>query len=165
MVYGPRTAADSARSPANPAISGYFRCTPYFRAPEGPHDWLNRTVIVGAGERHQAPDCTRCSSITRQLAIRADYIVVGGGSAGCVLAARLTEDPRTRVVLLEAGESDVGRWAMRMPLAWRDTFMDPRLSWGYVTEPEPYADNRVIPVPRGKVLGGSASVNGMMYSR
>jgi choline dehydrogenase len=97
--------------------------------------------------------------------IRADYIVVGGGSAGCVLAARLTEDPRTRVVLLEAGESDVGRWAMRMPLAWRDTFMDPSLSWGYVTEPEPFADNRVIPVPRGKVLGGSASVNGMMYSR
>jgi choline dehydrogenase len=96
---------------------------------------------------------------------RADYIVVGGGSAGCVLAARLTEDPRTRVVLLEAGESDLGRWAMRMPLAWRDTFMDPTLSWGYVTEPEPFADNRVIPAPRGKVLGGSASVNGMMYSR
>jgi choline dehydrogenase len=95
----------------------------------------------------------------------ADYIVAGGGTAGCVLAARLTEDPRTRVVLLEAGESDVGRWAMRMPLAWRDTFMDPALSWGYVTEPEPFADNRVIPAPRGKVLGGSASVNGMMYSR
>jgi choline dehydrogenase len=96
---------------------------------------------------------------------RADYIVVGGGSAGCVLAARLTEDSRARVVLLEAGESDVGRWAMRMPLAWRDTFMDRTLSWGYVTEPEPFADNRVIPAPRGKVLGGSASVNGMMYSR
>jgi choline dehydrogenase len=96
---------------------------------------------------------------------RADYIIVGGGTAGCVLAARLTEDPRARVVLLEAGESDVGRWAMRMPLAWRDTFMDPTLSWGYVTEPEPFADNRVIPAPRGKVLGGSASVNGMMYSR
>ncbi|MGO9993885.1 MAG: GMC family oxidoreductase [Steroidobacteraceae bacterium] len=96
---------------------------------------------------------------------RADYIVVGGGSAGCVLAARLSEDPRTRVVLLEAGKTDVGRLAMRMPLAWRDTFMDPAVSWGYVTEPEPYADNRVIPAPRGKVLGGSASVNGMMYSR
>jgi choline dehydrogenase len=96
---------------------------------------------------------------------RADYIVVGGGSAGCVLAARLTEDPHTRVVLLEAGDTDVGRWAMRMPLAWRDTFMDPTLSWGYVTEPEPFADNRVVPAPRGKVLGGSASVNGMMYSR
>jgi choline dehydrogenase len=96
---------------------------------------------------------------------RTDYVIVGGGSAGCVLAARLSEDPRTRVVLLEAGHTDVGRWAMRMPLAWRDTFMDSAVSWGYVTEPEPYADNRVIPAPRGKVLGGSASVNGMMYSR
>jgi choline dehydrogenase len=96
---------------------------------------------------------------------RTDYVIVGGGSAGCVLAARLSEDPRSRVVLLEAGHTDVGRWAMRMPLAWRDTFMDPAVSWGYMTEPEPYADNRVIPAPRGKVLGGSASVNGMMYSR
>jgi choline dehydrogenase len=96
---------------------------------------------------------------------RADYVIVGGGSAGCVLAARLSEDARIKVVLLEAGDTDVGRWAMRMPLAWRDTFMDPAVSWGYMTEPEPYADNRVIPVPRGKVLGGSASVNGMMYSR
>jgi choline dehydrogenase len=96
---------------------------------------------------------------------RADYVIVGGGSAGCVLAARLSEDERIKVVLLEAGDTDVGRWAMRMPLAWRDTFMDPAVSWGYMTEPEPYADNRVLPAPRGKVLGGSASVNGMMYSR
>ena len=96
---------------------------------------------------------------------RADFVVVGGGSAGCVLAARLSADPQVRVVLLEAGDTDAGRWAMRMPLAWRDTFMDPAVSWGYVTEPEPHADNRVIPVPRGKVLGGCASVNGMMYSR
>jgi len=57
-VYGPRSAEDSARAPANPAPRGYFRCTPYFRAPAGKHDWLNRTVIVGAGERHTAPDHT-----------------------------------------------------------------------------------------------------------
>jgi hypothetical protein len=57
-VTGPRSAAESARSPANPATTGYFRCTPYFRAPEGPHGWLNRTVIVGGGERHTAPDHT-----------------------------------------------------------------------------------------------------------
>jgi choline dehydrogenase len=95
----------------------------------------------------------------------ADYIVIGGGSAGCVLAARLSEDPSARVVLLEAGDTDVGRWAMRMPLAWRDTFMDPAVGWGFLTEPEPYADGRVMPAPRGKVLGGSGSVNGMMYSR
>jgi choline dehydrogenase len=95
----------------------------------------------------------------------ADYLIVGGGSAGCVLAARLSEDPHARVILLEAGATDVGRWGMRMPLAWRDTFMDPAVSWGFVTEPEPYADGRVIPAPRGKVLGGSGSVNGMMYAR
>jgi choline dehydrogenase len=95
----------------------------------------------------------------------ADYLIVGGGSAGCVLAARLSEDPRVRVVLLEAGDTDVGRLGMRMPLAWRDTFMNPAVSWGFLTEPEPHADGRVIPAPRGKVLGGSASVNGMMYAR
>ncbi len=95
----------------------------------------------------------------------ADYIVIGGGSAGCVLAARLSEDPSVRVVLLEAGATDAGRLSMRMPLAWRDTFMDPAVSWGFVSEPEPYAESRVVPAPRGKVLGGSASVNGMMYAR
>ena len=95
----------------------------------------------------------------------ADYLIVGGGSAGCVLAARLSEDPRIRVVLLEAGGRETGRLRMRMPLAWRDTFLDPSVSWGFVTEPEPHADARSIPAPCGKVLGGSGSVNGMMYSR
>ncbi|MCC7462444.1 MAG: GMC family oxidoreductase N-terminal domain-containing protein [Gammaproteobacteria bacterium] len=95
----------------------------------------------------------------------ADYIVVGGGSAGCVLAARLAQDPGTRVLLLEAGPSERGRLKMRIPLAWRDTFRDPAVSWGFQTEPEAHADGRVVPAPRGKVLGGCASVNGMMYSR
>jgi hypothetical protein len=57
-VYGPRSAEDSARAAVNPGASGYFRCTPYFRAPAGRHDWLNRTVILGAGERHTGPDHT-----------------------------------------------------------------------------------------------------------
>jgi choline dehydrogenase len=94
-----------------------------------------------------------------------DYIIVGGGSAGCVLAARLSEDAATRVLLLEAGPSERGNFKMRIPLAWRETFMDPAVSWGFKTEPEATADGRVVPAPRGRVLGGCASVNGMMYSR
>ena len=93
-----------------------------------------------------------------------DFIIVGAGSAGCVLANRLSADPQNRVLLLEAGGPD-NRPLMAMPLAWRDTFMDPVVSWGLMSEPEPYLDGRQIPVPRGKVLGGSSSVNGMMYSR
>ncbi len=93
-----------------------------------------------------------------------DFIIVGAGSAGCVLANRLSADRTKRVLLLEAGGPD-DRPLMAMPLAWRDTFMDPVVNWGFLSEPEPYLDGRQIPAPRGKVLGGSSSVNGMMYSR
>ena len=93
-----------------------------------------------------------------------DFIIVGAGSAGCVLANRLSADPGNRVLLLEAGGPD-NRPLMAMPLAWRDTFMDPVVSWGFMSEPEPYLDGRQIPAPRGKVLGGCSSVNGMMYQR
>ena len=93
-----------------------------------------------------------------------DFIIVGAGSAGCVLANRLSADPQNRVLLLEAGGQD-DRPLMAMPLAWRDTFLDPQVSWGFMSEPEPYLEGRQLPVPRGKVLGGSSSVNGMMYSR
>jgi choline dehydrogenase len=96
---------------------------------------------------------------------RIDYIVVGGGSAGCVLAARLSEDASVHVLLLEAGDDERKYFRIRMPLAWRDAFRDPRLSWGFETEPEPHADGRRVPAPRGKVLGGSNSVNGLMYMR
>ena len=93
-----------------------------------------------------------------------DFVIVGAGSAGCVLANRLSADPNNRVLLLEAGGPD-NRPLMAMPLAWRDTFMDPVVNWGFMSEPEPYLDGRQVPAPRGKVLGGSSSVNGMMYSR
>ncbi|HVV92323.1 MAG TPA: GMC family oxidoreductase N-terminal domain-containing protein [Hyphomicrobiales bacterium] len=93
-----------------------------------------------------------------------DYVVVGAGSAGAVLAARLTEDPAVRVLVLEAGGPDRHR-LMKMPLGFFPMLRDPGVSWGYKTEPEPYADDRVLPLPRGKVLGGSSSINGMLYGR
>ncbi len=93
-----------------------------------------------------------------------DYLVVGAGSAGCVLASRLSEDPANRVVLLEAGGPDRGA-LLSMPLRWFEAMRTARLDWGYASEPEPCANLRRIPAPRGRVLGGSGSVNGMMYSR
>ncbi len=96
---------------------------------------------------------------------RIDYIVVGGGSAGCVLAARLSENPSLNVLLIEAGDDERKYFRIRVPLAWRDAFRDPRLSWGFESEPETNADGRRVPAPRGKVLGGSNSVNGLMYMR
>jgi choline dehydrogenase len=93
-----------------------------------------------------------------------DYIVIGAGSAGCVLAARLSEDPSRRVLLIEAGGQDKGT-LLEMPLRWFQAMRTPSLDWGFATEPEPHANNRRIPAPRGRVLGGCSSINGMMYSR
>ena len=100
----------------------------------------------------------------RQGAIEADFIVVGAGSAGCVMAARLSEDPATSVVLLEAGGDDWNRW-IHIPLGFGKTFADPSVNWCYQTEPDAGAAGRSIFWPRGKVLGGSSSINGMVYIR
>ncbi len=93
-----------------------------------------------------------------------DFIIVGGGTAGCVLANRLTEDRDVRVLLLEAGGEASSIW-IRMPLAMGKLFTHPKLNWGYYTEPESKLNNRTIFWPRGKVLGGSSSINGSAYIR
>jgi choline dehydrogenase len=93
-----------------------------------------------------------------------DYIIVGAGSAGCVLARRLSDDPGTRVLLLEAGGPATGFW-VRTPAGVGKLFLDPRVNWSYFTEPVPTMANRRIYWPRGKVLGGSSSINAMVYLR
>jgi choline dehydrogenase len=93
-----------------------------------------------------------------------DYIVVGGGSAGCVMAARLSEDPGVNVLLLEAGGED-SHIFLKMPLAFLKAMPDPRFNWTYWTEPEPHLDGRAMPMPRGRVMGGSGSINGMFAMR
>lgn len=93
-----------------------------------------------------------------------DYIVVGGGSAGCIVAARLSEDPANKVLLIEAGGKD-DHIFLKMPLAFLKAMPDPRFNWTYWTEEEPHLNGRRMPLPRGKVMGGSGSINGMFAMR
>ncbi len=93
-----------------------------------------------------------------------DYIVVGAGSAGCVLANRLSENPKHRVLLIEAGPKDRSPW-IHIPAGFSRLFVNPTYNWGYMSSPEPGLDNRPIYSPRGKTLGGSSAINGMMYIR
>jgi choline dehydrogenase len=93
----------------------------------------------------------------------ADYVIVGAGSAGCVLANRLSEDPSVRVLLIEAGGRD--RYPnIKIPAAFANQFHS-RLDWDYWTEPEPHVDGRSLYIPRGKSVGGSSSMNAMLYVR
>ncbi|KWE99405.1 GMC family oxidoreductase [Burkholderia pseudomultivorans] len=93
-----------------------------------------------------------------------DYIVVGAGSSGCVVAGRLSEDPAVRVLLVEAGRSMDNFW-VRMPAGAGKLFMDKRFNWAFDTEPVPTLGGRTVYWPRGKGLGGSSSINGMIYMR
>ena len=93
-----------------------------------------------------------------------DYIVVGAGSAGCTLANRLSENPANQVLLLEAGGKDNNIW-IHVPVGYAKTLDKPGLNWRFDSEPEERTYNRQIPIPRGKVLGGSSSINGLLYVR
>jgi choline dehydrogenase len=95
---------------------------------------------------------------------RFHFIIVGGGSAGCVLANRLSEDPADAVLLLEAGH-DRPTAAMNVPLFFSKVSADPALGWNYLAEPEPHAGGRALPIKRGKLLGGSSAINGLAYTR
>src|SRR5215468_12533436 len=92
-----------------------------------------------------------------------DFIVVGAGSAGAALAARLSEKPQNRVLLLEAGRA--GHPYSRFPISFGLLINHPGANWLYASEPEPGTANRVIPVPRGKLLGGSSAINGLVWVR
>jgi choline dehydrogenase len=94
----------------------------------------------------------------------ADYIIVGAGSAGCVLADRLTTDSRLKVLVLEAGGSD-RRAAIRVPIGYGMSYHDPAVNWRFEAEPDPGLDGRRAYWPRGKVLGGSSAINAMVYCR
>jgi choline dehydrogenase len=95
---------------------------------------------------------------------RADYIIVGAGSAGCVLANRLSADPSVQVVLLEAGGPDSNPW-LHIPVGYFRTMHNPAYDWCYRTEPDPGLNGRTLAWPRGKVLGGSSAINGLLYVR
>ena len=95
--------------------------------------------------------------------MRADYVIVGAGSAGCALAYRLSEAGKS-VIVIEHGGSDAGPF-IQMPAALSYPMNMSRYDWGYQSEPEPHLNNRRLACPRGKVIGGSSSINGMVYVR
>ncbi|MBT3456649.1 MAG: choline dehydrogenase, partial [Thiotrichales bacterium] len=93
-----------------------------------------------------------------------DYVIVGAGSAGCVLANKLGEDKKHKILVLEAGPMDYNLM-IHIPAGVYKAYRNPKINWNYLTEDEPELFDRNIPVPRGKVVGGSSSINSMVYMR
>ncbi|KAF9420308.1 hypothetical protein BGZ76_004101, partial [Entomortierella beljakovae] len=95
--------------------------------------------------------------------VQYDYVILGGGTAGCVLASRLTEDPKVNVLILEAGHSDDIKESMTP--AMFGELLGPNTNWGFTSVPQKHANGRKVDQPRGKLLGGSSAINVMFYQR
>jgi len=125
--------------------------------------WLDAWFTMWTAE-HDRDTPSSLRSGTMHLGDPFDFIVIGAGTAGCLLANRLSADPRHRVLLVEAGGRDSYPW-IHIPVGYLYCIGNPRTDWLYKTEPDPGLNGRVLRYPRGKVLGGSSSINGMIYMR
>ena len=128
-----------------------------------------RAIALGSGTLLAGRDALRSgfANSTRSVAPlpdEYDYIIVGAGSAGCVLANRLSESGEHRVLLLESGGPDSNRW-IHIPIGFGKVMFDREVNWMFETEPEARMHGRNIKIPRGRVLGGSSSINGLLYIR
>src|SRR5450755_4768158 len=127
----------------------------------------NHPAICSAGDPALRKAMSTNGASPREIGneiLEFDYVIVGAGSAGCVLANRLSADGKNSVLLLEAGPKDTNPW-IHVPLGYGRLFKEKAVNWMYQTEPEPGLDGRTVFQPRGKVLGGSSSINGLLYVR